>query len=188
MALKHRYRNIVEARRASSRPAKRKTPSNEGAELGRFRRFARFAGSSLVCTALDQVVAGVLFVALRKPMADMGFVRILLGTVIARVLSQTLNYAVNRRVVFSAQGGKKGNRPSRRESLPRFLALSAGILSLSIIGVYLLHTYAGVQESIAKLLMDFSLFFLNYYLQHNWVFTTEPSIRPRRAKRKKSSR
>lgn len=180
------YRNFVDARPA--RP-KRKPKVAQGGTSS-LRRFLRFTGTSLTCTALDQVVAGLLFVMLRKPMGDKGFFRILVATAVARVISQTLNYALNRRLVFSGTAKGEGkqyvNRPSRRESIPRFLAVAAVILTLSTIGVYLLHDFFDLQESIAKLIMDSALFFLNYHLQHNWVFTTEPSIRPHRTKRNDS--
>ena len=55
------------------------------------------------------------------------------------------------------------------------------MLSLSTLGVYLLHTRFGIVEPIAKVGVDATLFFLNYYLQRNWVFTTEPTISPRKA-------
>ena len=147
-------------------------------------RFLRFAGSSFVCTILDQVVAGILFVLLARYMKDMEFQRILIGTVVARCLSQTLSFILNRKLVFKPEGGKEDEvqRP-KRESLPRFLAVAGLILSLSIVGVYALHALFGIQESIAKLMVDFALFFLNYQLQHRWVFRSEPSIHPKRAKR-----
>ena len=39
-------------------------------------RFVRFAGTSFVCTVFDQVLAGFLFVVLRRPLAGRGFLRI----------------------------------------------------------------------------------------------------------------
>lgn len=155
-------------------------------ELSRaIHRFLRFAGSSLVCTALDQVLAGLLFIALRRPLHGHSFLRILLATLIARVFSQALNYALNHHLVFVGGDEQAPRRPSRRESLPRFLAVATLVLSLSIIGVYLLHARLGIAESIGKLIVDSLLFFLNYFLQRNWVFTNEPVINPRRARRRR---
>ena len=140
-----RLRMRVEGRvaQAKRRAAANATPVPSG---GRVARFLRFMGSSLACTVIDQVLAGVLFLLLRKPMRGMGFLRILVGTVIARVL-----------------------------------AVAAFVLSHSTLGVYLLHTRFGIVEPIAKVGVDATLFFLNYYLQRNWVFTTEPTISPRKA-------
>ena len=147
-------------------------------------RFLRFAGSSLVCTALDQLLAGLLFVLLREPLSGRGFLRIMVASVIARVFSQTLNYLLNHHLVFSGAGATHA-LPSRRESIPRFFAVAALVLGLSTVCVYLLHTFAGLQESLAKIIADSLLFFLNYYLQHNWVFTTEPTINPRKIRQRR---
>ncbi len=181
---KKSYRNVVEAPSTQMRDPETRVV----ALRDRVMRFVKFASSSLICTALDQVVAGVLFVVLRGPMQGMGFLRILVGTVIARCISQALNYALNHRLVFNAKGNTEQRRPSRRESLPRFLVVAVGILTLSTIGVYLLHRYAGMQESVAKVVMDAALFFLNYALQRTWVFGSEvsvPASKVRRRKRKK---
>lgn len=138
--------------------------------------FFRFAASSLTCTAVDQVLAAALFYALRKPMADMGFVRILVSSVIARCVSLSLNYVLNRRLVFFPEDEEGTKRPRKRESLPQFLLLAAGILGLSSLGVFLANTYLGVEEWQAKFVVDFLLFFLNYYVQRKWVFKTEITV------------
>lgn len=143
--------------------------------------FFRFAASSLSCTAVDQVLAWVLFSALRKPMHDVDFLRILVSSVIARCVSLTLNYMLNRRLVFVPD--EDGKRPRKRESFPRFLALAAVILGLSTLGVFWAHTLLGVEEWQAKLVVDFLLFFLNYYVQRKWVFRTEVTVPMRRGKR-----
>lgn len=186
-----RMRVEAKAARVSARARARISPKGT---LSPIRRFLRFAGSSFTCTVLDQLLAGILFLLLRKPMHDLGFLRIMVASVVARIFSQALNYALNHKLVFVGgtggenAGAKVPRRPSRRESLPRFLAVATIILALSTVGVYLLNTYLDIQESVAKLLMDSGLFFVNYYLQRNWVFTTEPSINPRRARRKHQQR
>lgn len=136
--------------------------------------FFRFAASSLTCTAIDQVLAWVLFSALRRPMADLGFLRILVANLVARCVSLSLNYVINHRLVFVAEEG--AHRRRKRESFPRYVALAAFILSLSTLCVYFAHEYFGVEEWQAKLVADFLLFFLNYQAQQKWVFKTEVTI------------
>lgn len=211
MAARKSFRSVVEApaarqRRRSNKPAAKPSgaakPTRVAKSTGEVkssrvaestgeekpkgaRRFMRFAGSSLICTVLDQVIAGVLFLALRKPMHDAGFLRILVSNVIARLFSQALNYALNHHLVFAPKKGSvhEGQHPSRRESLPRFFAVASLILTLSTIGVYLLHTFFDLQESVAKMLMDTALFFLNYFLQQRWVFKREVRINPKHLSR-----
>ena len=140
--------------------------------------FLRFAASSLACTTVDQLLAWLLFRVLRGPFAGAGFARILVSTIIARIASLTLNYVLNRRLVFSPQN-EQGRRPRKRESLPKFVALAAVILTLSSIGVFYAHETFGIEEWQAKLVVDFLLFFLNYYGQQKWVFNTEATVRMR---------
>ena len=171
---------------AKARREQRAEPETRHDSAGGLARFMRFAGSSLLCPLFDQLLAGLLFVLLREPLRNTGFLRILIASVIARCFSQTLNYLLNHHLVFS--GAEEADaRPSRRESIPRFLAVATFVLGLSTIGVYLLNTFANLQESLAKILMDSLLFFVNYYLQHNWVFTTEPTINPRKIRRRQKT-
>lgn len=57
-----------------------------------------------------------------------------------------------------------------KESLPRFLILAAFVLLLSSIGVYIGHAILGFNESLSKIVVDLSLFFVNYHFQRTWVF------------------
>ena len=64
-------------------------------------RFTRFVGSSLISTALDQVLAFLLFGWLRGVFVSADFLRIFTATLVARVCSVALNYAINMKRVFN---------------------------------------------------------------------------------------
>ena len=64
-------------------------------------RFTRFVGSSLISTALDQILAFLLFGWLRGVFVSSDFLRIFTATLVARVCSVALNYAINMRRVFN---------------------------------------------------------------------------------------
>lgn len=149
-------------------------------------RFLRFMGISASCSVLDQLLAWFLFSVLRDVLADMGFLRILIANVTARIISLTLNYTLNHRLVFSLDiDDPEWRRSSRRESLPRFAVLSAGILALSTLGVFAAHTLLGVAEWKAKIVIDIMLFFLNYNVQRKWVFRNEVTISPKQVRRRR---
>ena len=178
-ALTTKYRNVVEARKAKTR--KPKVKREDGSSKP---HFLRFMAASFSCSLLDQLLAWFLFASLRPFMEDMGFVRILISNVVARCVSLTLNYALNHRLVFSIDvDDPEWIRNSRRESMPRFLLLSAVVLALSTLGVFLASTYLGILEWKAKIVVDVCLFFLNYNVQRNWVFRNEVSVSPRHTKR-----
>ncbi|MBP3893527.1 MAG: GtrA family protein [Atopobiaceae bacterium] len=148
-------------------------------------RFLRFMSASASCSVLDQLLAGVLFSLLRNAFPDTNFLRILIANVTARVFSLSLNYTLNRRLVFSLDvEDAEWQRNSRRESLPRFIALSAGILALSTLGVFVAHALFGVAEWKAKIAIDIALFFLNYNVQRKWVFRNEVTISPKKVRRR----
>jgi len=123
----------------------------------------RFGTSSLMCTAVDQSIAWMLFSTLDLFMPESDFLRILFASVVARLVSLTLNYSINLRLVF-------GDDTRDRRTFMRFLALAACVLALSTLGVYFAHTALGAPEWQAKIVVDLCLFFLNYNVQRAWVF------------------
>lgn len=64
-------------------------------------RFTRFVGSSLISTALDQILAFLLFGWLRGVFVSSDFLRIFTATLVVRVCSVALNYAINMKRVFN---------------------------------------------------------------------------------------
>lgn len=126
------------------------------------KQFVRFCLSSLSATVIDQGVAWILFYVLEFVFPELDFVRILVSTLVARVLSVAFNFTVNQKRVF------KGHDWHR--TLPKFLVLAALIMLASTTGVYLAHTCLGADERVAKLVVDFCLFFVNFTVQRLWVF------------------
>ena len=176
------FRYVVEARQARAR--RRRAAAQEQPQSGGRPRFLRFMAASASCSTLDQLLAWALFTLLREPMAGAGFLRIMASNVTARCVSLTLNYILNHRLVFTMDvDDPEWQRSARRESLPRFIALSAGVLALSTLGVYLAHTFLGAPEWQAKIVVDVALFFLNYNVQRKWVFRNEVSVKPKRTRR-----
>ncbi len=92
--------------------------------------------------------------------------RIALATAIARVLSGTFNFLVNRRFVFE-------DPASIRKSLPRYLGVFFLIMLLSAVLISNLHLWFGWNENAVKIPVDIVLFFLSYLLQRKWVFVQE---------------
>jgi len=178
-AIKVRRKNLKDRRaaRAEKKANSRRVTKVDGRRSSAPGKpsFVRFAASSFTCTVVDQALAWFLFAALRRPFAGAGFIRILVSNVLARCVSLSLNFVLNRRLVFVPD--EDGRRPRKRESLPKFIALAAVVLTLSSIGVFCAHEYLGVEEWQAKLVVDFVLFFFNYYGQRKWVFRNDVTVR-----------
>ncbi len=138
--------------------------------LTKMRGFLTFAGSSLLATGIDQLVAWVLFFLIEVLAPELVFYRILIGSAVARVVSVSVNYTLNSKRVFRCK--------SNRRALPRFIALAVFVLGLSTLGVYLLHTEFGIDEKFAKIVVDLGLFFVNFYGQKYWVFAEKKATQP----------
>lgn len=89
--------------------------------------------------------------------------RIVLATVLARVLSGVFNYTLNRKFVFN-------DASSARRSFPRYLAVFLLNIVLSAALVSSLHLWFNWSDNFIKIPVDILLFFLSYTLQRRWVF------------------
>ena len=121
-----------------------------------------FAASSLASAAVDWF--GVLTL-----MALTG--NLLTSVVLARLVSGTLNFKLNRDLVFADQG-------DARAALRRYVALAAALLAANYALLDLL-VVAGVPLVAAKLIAETLLFTTSYAVQHRTVFRTPTSARGR---------
>lgn len=126
--------------------------------------FIRFMGSSLICFAVDQMLA----LALREWLLPaIGCVSGSLPNAYisgygARVVSSVLNFQLNRKFVFELKG-------SAKNAVWRYALLCIGIISVSNLFVWLLGK-AGMAGWLAKLIVDTALYFISYRVQRQWVF------------------
>ena len=127
--------------------------------------FLRFMASSLCCVVLDQGLFNLLNLAVFANGDKKNASVILLCTVIARVISATVNFLLNRKVVF----GSKGNAGS---AFVRYVILAVIIMLLSAGGTWVLGL-TGMSSTVAKLIVDTLLYFVSYRVQQQWVFKEE---------------
>lgn len=127
--------------------------------------FIKFMASSLVCVALDQGIFNLLNLAVFANGEKKNASIILLCTITARVISATVNFLLNRNVVF-------GNRGNAGKAFFRYVVLAAIIMLLSAGGTWLLGL-TGMSSTAAKLIVDTLLYFVSYRFQQQWVFKEE---------------
>ena len=126
------------------------------------RGFVKFMGVSLLCFLVDQLLFNVLNLFVFRNRAAKLAKYILISTAAARVVSAGMNFTLNRNLVFHA----KGNTGTE---LWKYVLLAVSVMILSAGGVWLLGQ-AGMNSTVAKLIVDFLLYFLNYRVQQKWVF------------------
>ena len=124
--------------------------------------FFKFMASSLSCWAIDQGMFNLLNLAVFANGEKKSATLILVSTVIARLISATANFLINRKYVF-------GERGKAGKSFLRYIILCAAIMLMSAGGTWLL-SQTGMSSTVAKLITDAVLYFVSYRFQERWVF------------------
>ena len=132
------------------------------------RQVIGFGASSLVGGCVDFGLAWILLDFFRERLAHNHFLRISLAIFIARICSLTINYLLNRFLIFKKQR-------ETENSFKKYISLAIVLLGLSIGSVYIGSTYLGIDEKMMKLLADLCLFGLSYTMQKHWVFGSKES-------------
>lgn len=135
-----------------------------------FANFFKFASASALSTLLDIVLFTLLdrlVIPWLSPHFTFNFKNpdysfVLMATVIARVYSALFNYHINRQFVFQIEKNKG--------SLLKYALLVVVVMLASATLVHGLHSLIGMNKTLAKILVDTTLFFINYRVMKAWVF------------------
>lgn len=119
----------------------------------------KFAASSLLAFVIDYVLVLLLSALTGSWPADAS---LNFSVITARVVSATVNFSVNRHVVF------KGDE-SLGKALAKYAALAACILVLNLALMHLL-TGLGWPIAVAKIVVELALFVLNFAVQGKFVY------------------
>ena len=85
------------------------------------------------------------------------------STVLARIISATVNYVINRQVVFQSN-------EDRRKSAFQFVILSIVQCGLSALLVHGAEAITSGDKVVIKVIVDTLLFFVNYKVQQKFIF------------------
>lgn len=120
----------------------------------------KFAASSLLAFVIDYVLALILkaLTAAWPAALSLNF-----SVIVARLVSATANFSVNRKVVF------KGNESLGRAIL-KYAALAACVLVLNLALMHLLTIRLGWSFALSKILVEVTLFCLNFVVQGKFVY------------------
>lgn len=118
-----------------------------------FKQIGKYIGSSMFSGLIEYgvfVLLGYLFQT-----------SLLVSVVVPRIISSTINYIVNREVVFKSHVGKR--------SLVYFYLFVAAVLTVNYF-IILGLTSIGVSKIFAKMIADLSLFVVSYNVQQRFIF------------------
>ncbi|QIK51198.1 GtrA family protein [Jeotgalibaca porci] len=127
-----------------------------------FQTFIKYVLSSFSSFLVDIVLFQLVIFLFRHLDSD---VRILLATVISRVFSSVVNYAINKRVVFQNGGG-------HRVPALKYFSLVLAEMFTSAFLVAVVYRLTGFPETAIKLLVDLVLFFTGYMIEKIFIFET----------------
>ena len=86
-----------------------------------------------------------------------------MSNIAARLFSGSVNYTVNRRLVFRSRAGLGS-------SLTQYALLALGILCVNTLSLWLLVSTLGINRYLAKVLVEAVLFAVSYLVQKRWIF------------------
>ena len=127
--------------------------------------FFKFMAASLTSVVVDQGIFNLLNLVVFANGEAKDAKIILICTIIARVISATVNFLLNRKLVFEDKG-------HAGKAFLRYVILATAIMLLSAGGTWLLGQ-TGMSSTVAKLITDTLLYFVSYRVQERWVFKGE---------------
>ncbi len=114
----------------------------------------KFSASSFLSFALDYSLFSLLSLLTGS---------VVFSNVAARLLSASVNYTVNRMLVFES-------RADIRKSSLQYALLAGAILAFNTLCLWGLVTKLGMNRYLAKLLVEAVLFAVSYLVQKRWIF------------------
>lgn len=123
--------------------------------------FVRYIMSSLSSTVLDFTI---FYIMIRLLKSKLPFSYILISTIIARVISGVFNYYLNHKYVFSSDIRK-------RVTFTKYFLLAVfDMVASGILVTIIYNNILALPEVFVKVLVDFGMFFVGYYIQKKYIF------------------
>lgn len=121
--------------------------------------FVKFTASSLAGTVVDLGLFWILIYFLRGQVT--GY--IMISTIIARIFAILVNYNLNAKLVFKDNG-------ERKLPFAKYMTLAVIDMFGSGLLVSWLYSIIGWNETIIKIVVDATLFFVDYWIQKKFIF------------------
>ena len=123
-----------------------------------FKELIKFSASSLIGFGVDYALFALLTL-FNPPMAHW----VLMCTIIARVISASINFTINYHLVFK-------KRETLWKAFIKYAGLAVFILGCNLFLMWLLYEQAGLNEYLAKIIVEVTLFITSWIVQRLFVF------------------
>ena len=120
-----------------------------------YKQIIRFSLSSIISFIIDYILYNLFLLI---------FKNINIANVLARIISATANYTMNRNLVFKS-------KVSIKKSLSEYVLLACIILTLNTLILNLFVNTFGINASVAKILVEIILFTFSWIIQKQVIFT-----------------
>lgn len=127
-----------------------------------YKLLLKFCAASIAGFGVD-ILLFTLFLLIFRGMKVYLVEPIIAATVLARILSATVNYLINHKAVFKS-------KKSSRRSFPRYAVLCVVQMALSAALVTWICSLGASSATLVKLVVDLLLFLLSFQIQRRWVF------------------
>ena len=125
-----------------------------------YKLFAKYIISSLSSFILD-IFLYTLFINLLPEIKNNIITKIVVATVVARIISASYNFVLNSKVVF---------KNKNKDSIIKYFILCGVQMFISAFAVSKLFEVLHVNSTLIKVIVDTIIFVINFVIQREWVF------------------
>ena len=130
--------------------------------IKKYSTFIKYIISAGISFVLDLGLFTIFSKALGLVIGDFA---IIVGTVIARIISSLINYLLNKNKVF-----EHGNKGMDKSTLFKYYALVVIQMGVSAFAVWIIHEVINIDATIIKMGVDVIIFVVNYFVQKKFIF------------------
>lgn len=116
--------------------------------------FVRFSQGSLLSAVIDFSIFSLMFNLSGN---------ILLAIIVGRLISASFNYFYNHKIAF-----KSGN--AVKTSLMKYIFLVIAVMFCAYLGILFMHHTLHVNVYLSKIIIEFLLFLINFFIQKYFIF------------------
>lgn len=91
---------------------------------------------------------------------------IIVGTVLARIISSLVNYFLNKNKVFEHEN----NKAMDKDTLIKYYVLVVIQMGVSAFTVWIIHGVINIDATFIKIFVDVIIFVVNYFVQKIFIF------------------
>lgn len=123
-----------------------------------YKEIFKFISSSIICFIIDYIIFSITIIISNK---------LILSNIIARILSATLNFTINKHLVFKNKNKKYFYQIIRYT----FLAISILVLNTTMLIIFV--KYFKLNQFISKIIIEIILFLSSWIVQKKIIFNKE---------------